>query len=1259
MKKFTLLFSLSLIFIALVSATNPKEIKLNANSTGLKVISSNETSLTVSVSLESVKFIDVNSSAGVFAEIISDGLVKPVNYGMPELPMVSRLIELPYGADADITVNNYDEKDYSLQDYGISEKIFPTQPSISKSEDPSHIVFQYNSAFYAIDQFSPNGVATVKSLGIMRGVSIGRLEIMPFRYNPVTNTLKVINNITLTVHFRNGDISTTNQMKEKFYSPFYTNTFKSLINYKPLTTKNLITVAPAKYVIVSDPMFETQLQPFILWKTKKGFNVIAAYTNQPEVGTTSTSIKSYLANLYNSASSSDPAPSFILLVGDVAQIPAFAGTQGSHFTDLYYAEYTSDFFPEVFYGRFSASTAEDLQPQIDKTLEYEQYLMPDPSFLNEVVMIAGVDATNGPLYGNGQINYGTTYYFNSTFGITSHTHLYPNSGNDVAQIISEVSNGCSFANYTAHGSETGWYNPAFSVSDVATLHNIHKYPLMVGNCCLSNTFDYPVCFGEALLRAPNAGAIGYIGASNSSYWDEDYWWGVGARATIVTNPTYSATQLGSYDCMFHANGEPTSSWFITNGQMVQAGDLAVTQANSSLQNYYWEIYHLMGDPSLMTYFSVPPAMTANFYSAVPVGTSSLTVSTEPYAYIAISKDSVLLAAQMTDATGIATLTFSPFNSIGNVLVVVTKQNRQPVFDTLHVITSDLPFVIYNSFSIDDAEGNNNGLADFNEQFKLNVVIGNLGTIDAADVTAVLSTADPDITIINNTLACGNIAGNANLTFNDAYELKVAEYVTDQHQVTFTITITDNASNQWVSYFNFKLNAPVLSVNNVAFNDSVGGNGNHHFDPGESILISNSNLNNGHAISSQAVCTLSTTCPYVTIVEAAYPLGPLGIPSSTLSNYIIIIDPSTPVNTNVDLTFTLAAGSYTAAITLNKKVGLTVEDWETGGFTSYPWQQSGTLPWMVTSDELYEGNYAAHSGAITDDQNSILSITIQANQDDSVSFYRKVSCEQGVSGTPYNWYDNLEFFIDNVSNGKWDGEQDWLKVIYPVTAGSHTLEWVYTKDQSVSAGQDRAWIDFIQFPSAGTSTNNDPVFTSQGDTVACKNNIYTYHITTSDADAGDDLAITCVSKPGWMTTFTDNGDKTAILQGTPSDADLGLSFPVVLSVSDGTAHTPQLYYVKVTSGILVPDISDNISLSIYPNPVKDQAFISINSNKPKDIQISLYDGLGREVYHSSGLVHVSGGNNIVTINTGSFNSGVYYCRVSAANETTGRKLVITR
>ena len=181
--------------------------------------------------------------------------------------------------------------------------------------------------------------------------------------------------------------------------------------------------------------------------------------------------------LYDNPSNGILAPSFVLFVGDIAQVPAFNGSTGSHVTDLYYVDMSGDMIPDIFHGRFSAQNLSHLQSQINKTLEYEKYEMPDPSYLSEVLMVAGVDASYASTYGNGQINYGTDYYFNNDHGISSHTYLYPASdgAGAAAAIIQDYNEGVGFANYTTHCSPSGWADPSFTVSDVPGLYNDHQY----------------------------------------------------------------------------------------------------------------------------------------------------------------------------------------------------------------------------------------------------------------------------------------------------------------------------------------------------------------------------------------------------------------------------------------------------------------------------------------------------------------------------------------------------------------------------------------------------------------------------------------------------------------------------------------------------------------------------------------------------------------------------------------------------------------
>jgi len=1061
----------SLLLLALLSfsilTVNAGDIKVKIGETKLTISQNSYTKLNFSNSFEKLTYKTVKTGQGMFTELTIPEYGNSITIGDPKLPMLKKIIEIPVGATPTVNIVSYTVKDYKLSDYGIQDKLIPSQPSVSKDPRKTLPDFKYNKSTYEADQFNTGDLVTVDVLGMMRGERLARLNIAPVQYNPVTNTIRVYNDIVVEITYPGADVAQTISMKKNSYSLYFESMFDNqLLNYKPvIAAKDTMTKYPVKYVIVADPMFQTALQPFIQWKTKKGFTVVEAYTNNAAVGTTTTSIKSYLQGLYNAGTASDPAPSFVLFVGDVAQVPAFTGNAGTHVTDLYYCEYTGDYLPEVYYGRFSATSVSELQPQIDKTLEYEKYLMPDPSYLNQCVMIAGQDPTNGPLYGDGQINYGTTTYFNSAHGLTSHTYLFAVSGSSASQIISDVSSGVCMANYTAHGSPDGWANPSFGVADVATLANNHKYPLMIGNCCLSNKYDDAVCFGEALLRASGKGAVGYIGGSNSSYWDEDYWWGCGYK-TVVVNPTYNASTLGAYDRTFHDHGELFGEWYASQDQMIFAGNLAVTQSGSSSAEYYWEIYCLMGDPSLMIYYGVPPALTATYSPLIPLGSTSFTVNTEPYAYVAVSMGGVLYGAALANASGVAVVPLAAISAPGTADVVATKQNRSPFISTVTVANPSGPYVLYNSNILHDAAGNNNGQADFGETVTLDIALQNVGSASAAGVSAKLRTNDPYVTLTDTTQSWGTVANGITSTQTNAYTFNVAGIVPDQHSVPFTIVITDGSSNTWTGSFNILLNAPDLGIGTVTIDDASG-NGNGRLDPGETVNVIISNSNAGHASAANATSNLALVSGAVAVNTASANLGTLAsLTGSANASFSVTVNPSAVIGSLVTLNNTLSSGAYSVQKPVNLLIGLVDEDWETGTFTKFNWM-NGTNSWSIDTVAPFEGVYDAKSDSIGDSDSSSIRISFNVLTNDTISFYKKVSSEEG--------YDFLKFYIDGVEKGSWSGTADgWGRVAVAVSAGVHTFKWSYEKDYSVSAGSNCAWIDYILFPpvvTVGTSVED--------------------------------------------------------------------------------------------------------------------------------------------------------------------------------------------
>jgi len=1303
MKHFLRNYRVVAVIIALIFAQGLRagnEIILKQGLTGcLSVNESSYNHLQVSNTLSALQYFDVKTSKGEFTQLQAQSYAGSDTYGSPQLPVMRKLIEIPQGATPVVNIISYTVNEYSLSDYGF-KPLFPAQPPVSKSAANPELA--YNPSAYQQNSFTGGDLATVDVLGMLRGTRLGRLNISPVQYNPVTNTIRVYNNLVIDVTFKGANISLTKSEKNRYDSPYFRSVYNRLINYQQTDNmRDTMSKFPIKYVIVSPQMFQAALQPFVTWKKKKGFTVVEAYTNNPAVGTTTTSIKNYLHGLYTAGTPGNPAPSFVLFVGDVAQVPAF--DCGGHVSDLYYCEYSGDYLPEVYYGRFSATTLAQLQPQIDKTLEYEQYLMPDPSFLNEVVMVAGADGSHQMTWGNGQINYGTSLYFNAAHGLTSHTYLQPepSGGNYATQIHTNVSNGVGYANYTAHGSSSGWADPSFSISDIPALQNAHKYPLMVGNCCLTSTYDGD-CFGEELLRANGKGALGYIGGSNSSYWDEDYWWGVGVGA-ISANPTYATTTLGAYDRTFHDHGESYDEWYSSMDQMIFAGNLAVTESSSSMKQYYWEIYCLMGDPSLMVYFSEPPAMNVTYSALMPLASNSFTVNSEPFAYVAISKDGVLYGAAEADALGVAVVNLTPITVPGTADIVVTKQNRQPFIGTVVVASPDGPYVLFDAYQVDDSNGNNNQMAEFGENILFDVSLHNVGNSDATNVTSTITTNDEFLTLTDATEVIPTIQSQSVVTAGGAFAATLNAYLPDEHVAHFTISSTCDTST-WNSEFSLVLYAPELTAGEFSIDDATGGNGNGRIDPGETVNIIIPTINSGHSPAANTTGLLISTGSDVTLNTSSAVLGTILAGATADAVFSITVSPDAEVGSVIPLHYISTSGLYETVTNLYPSIGQQVEDFETGDFSKFVWHMNENT-WTLTTSAVQEGTYSARSGVIGDNQTSEMFISANVLINDSISFYRKVSSEGG--------YDFLKFYIDGNELGSWDGSVAWGKVKYPVTAGPHTFKWAYEKDYSTSGGTDQAGIDYIVFPSFSNSGSGGLSVSA----VAIQPSIcpgdhtqlysfgsggtgdYTYSWTPS-AGLSDTAIFNPIANPATTTTYTvriDNdmsfatSDLTITVEPLPetpivtktgaileSSAATGNQWynndgPIIGAVDQ--TYTPEhtgSYYVIATNLAGCESLASNSiyvaftgltentpQLAVYPNPFKDKFMVICSFANDTRAKLAVYNSLGKEMKVLCDWNSFNAGQHIIDVQTSDLPVGIYYCKLFEGDKVIVTKLIHTR
>ena len=119
-----------------------------------------------------------------------------------------------------------------------------------------------------------------------------------------------------------------------------------------------------------------------------------------------------------------------------------------------------------------------------------------------------------------------------------------------------------------------------------------------------------------------------------------------------------------------------------------------------------------------------------------------------------------------------------------------------------------------------------------------------------------------------------------------------------------------------------------------------------------------------------------------------------------------------------------------------------------------WTTSGDGTWATTTDTPQDGTTSLQSPTIAHQQSATLE-SIRSVATGDLTFYYKTSTEENN--------DELQFYIDGELIDSFSGENDWTQASYPVTAGLHTFTWIYSKDLNFSEGEDRVWLDLVQFP----------------------------------------------------------------------------------------------------------------------------------------------------------------------------------------------------
>ena len=733
------------------------------------------------------------SNRGDFLSVALDGTYPFGKVGSPSLPVSRSPFAVPVCQNAKVTVVSYTVSEYDLSQYG--GKLYPQQRPARK--DVKDLPFDYDAKVYATDAFVQNGtdLAWISQIGTLRGVNIAELNVSPLAFNPVTNVLRVYNDIVLSVSFEDVDVVATDRTYRNLWSPYFASTYNSLINKDIFDSYADIYHTPVKMLVVAHEDFANQLRPWIEWKTQKGFYIDVDYVGSASA--TSENIRNWVSARYEQGGESGNAPVFLVLVGDVDRIPASAvGDESDQQTDLYYASVDGDYLPEMYCSRMSVETVADLEVVIGKTLMYEKYTMPDPSYLGNALLIAGQDDYWNQYIAQPTINYATQNYFNSAHGY-SNVYAYLDSYDGC---YNRLNTGVGYAHYTAHGGEQEWCGPHLSNDDVDNLTNADKYFLGIGNCCLSGKFGYSApCFGEKLIRTAKKGAFAYIGSAPVTYWYEDYYWALGATSVFEQTPLPSQTQTGAFDLMFE------DRHFNTVSSMLYGGNLAVTNAfnedyTDMTPQYYWEAYSVIGDGSIMPYLSVPSSNAVSHDATFINGSGFFTVSADAGSYVALTEGNTIIGTALVGASGIVTVPLMSAATTDSVLLVVTRQQRIPHIEKVPVAAPEGAYISLVGYSPDEVPY---ALEDMMMGYSLTLQLKNVGQNNSdAWLPMTLSCSDSNVTITENQSSCPPIVVGETVETGPAFAFEPLRTLDDGYVLSFTLTINDTVNNEvYVSHLN--------------------------------------------------------------------------------------------------------------------------------------------------------------------------------------------------------------------------------------------------------------------------------------------------------------------------------------------------------------------------------------------------------------------------------------------------------------------------
>ncbi len=735
----------------------------------ISVEQSSSSSLEVNISLSGIHAVQVDAPSGEqYTQLRVQGCgATAEGVGLPEMPFKGFFLEIPYGVD--VSVDIIDETSTSL---GTGFKVHPHQPAQPDSGDLQRYSFQIDKRAYSTNMFFPSSVVVLSKPGFIRGRRVIFVQVFPLKYNPVTTELCAFKSLRFEVKFEGAVDRSGEARKSRLatvesealaqrlilnYETIKAETKEvkpdSILEYRQLETDDGI-IGPrlsdsnaADYLIIVADLLSPHIDSFAKWKHRKGF--ITRVVTMSVVGSTPNDVNDYIQNAYDNW---DPAPSYVLLVGDQADIPSWGNS------DHYYACVDGDdHWADLTIGRLPVQFDGDCITVAGKILQYEQ--TPDMGDWYDKILTAGYFQDDGDQ--GQQVNDDgiadrwfmettmTVYDFMvNSLGWTGYTALctshwpltyavnnyhfrsdsYPHRGqlnqirwgqspypdpvpswivnlwtdepNATADITTAINKGVGLVLHRDHGGVLSWGHPVYNLNNISSLNNGPNTPVVLSiNCWTGYFVGTADCLCEAFLKHSNGGCVGAVGAVYKTY---------SGYNDLLTHGIFTCF-WPSYDTSHNdpCNLYPRS---FRPAEALNFGkyymEIYEGQDSNTISHFY--LYHWFGDPEMPLRTETPKTFVVTHPAKAPcTKLTNITVhvtqggSNFKNALVCLSHPTASDHwTGLTDSIGKVTFSGITLTKKGNYDLVVSSQNSVPYQGT--IVTHKPVYVDFNS------PGANNG-----------------------------------------------------------------------------------------------------------------------------------------------------------------------------------------------------------------------------------------------------------------------------------------------------------------------------------------------------------------------------------------------------------------------------------------------------------------------------------------------------------------------------------------------------------------------